>query len=37
MIGFTVLRFTDEEVLNNINAVHNYLEEWIEKKVNSQG
>ena len=32
--GFTVLRFTDDEVLNNINAVHNYLEDWIEKKIN---
>ena len=31
--GFTVLRFTDDEVLNNINAVYNYLENWIEKKV----
>ena len=31
--GFTVLRFTDDEVLKNINAVHNYLEDWIEKKI----
>ena len=31
--GFTVLRFTDDEVLNNINAVYNYLEVWIEKKI----
>jgi len=31
--GFTVLRFTDDEVLNNINAVHTYLEDWIGKKV----
>ena len=31
--GFTVLRFTDDEVLNNINAVYNYLEDWIEKKI----
>jgi len=31
--GFTVLRFTDDEVLNNINAVHNYLEDWIGKKI----
>ena len=31
--GFTVIRFTDDEVLNNINAVYNYLEDWIEKKV----
>ena len=34
-VGFTVLRFTDDEVLNNINAVQNYLEDWIEKKINS--
>ena len=34
--GFTVLRFTNEEVLENINAVHSYLEDWIEKKVASQ-
>ena len=32
--GFTVIRFTDDEVLNNINAVYNYLEDWIEKKIN---
>jgi very-short-patch-repair endonuclease len=31
--GFTVLRFTNEEVLKNINAVCSYLEDWIEKKV----
>jgi len=34
--GFTVLRFTDDEVLNNINAVHSYLEDWIEKKIESK-
>ena len=34
--GFTVLRFSDEEVLNNIHAVFNYLEDWIEKKTNLQ-
>ena len=33
--GFTVLRFTDEEVLNNINFVHDFLEDWIEKKISS--
>ena len=33
--GFTVLRFTNEEVLENINAVYNYLEDWIEKKLAS--
>lgn len=31
-IGFTVLRFTDEQVLNHMGWVHDYLEEWIEKK-----
>jgi len=31
--GFTVVRFTDEQVLNNINAVCNLLEDWIERKV----
>jgi len=25
--GFTVIRFTDDEVLRNINAVHSYLED----------
>lgn len=34
--GFTVLRFTDEEVLNNIQAVHGFLEDWIEKKIGPQ-
>ena len=34
--GFTVLRFTDEEVLNKIQAVQSYLEDWIEKKIDSQ-
>ena len=31
--GFTVLRFTDDEVLNNIKIVHDYLENWIESKL----
>ena len=34
--GFTVLRFTNEEVLENINAVYSFLEDWIEKKVASK-
>jgi len=34
--GFTVLRFTDEEVLNDINAVHGFLENWIEDKINGE-
>lgn len=29
--GFTVLRFTDDEVLKNIKGVINSLEAWIEK------
>ena len=31
--GFTVLRFTNDEVLKNINSVYSYLEDWIEKKL----
>ena len=31
--GFTVLRFNDEEVLNNIQVVYNYLEDWIERRL----
>ena len=34
--GFTVLRFSDEEVLNHIQAVHHYLEDWTVKKNSSQ-
>ena len=34
--GFTVVRFTNEEVLENINAVYSFLEDWIEKKVASK-
>jgi len=34
--GFSVLRFTDEEVLTNIQAVHSFLEDWIEKKIGPQ-
>jgi len=34
--GFTVLRFTNEEVLENINTVYSYLEDWIEKKLASK-
>jgi very-short-patch-repair endonuclease len=34
--GFTVLRFTNEEVLTNINAVHSFIEDWIEKIVASK-
>ncbi len=33
--GFTVLRFTNEEVLTNIVWVQSFLEEWIEKKTGS--
>ncbi|HYG39508.1 MAG TPA: endonuclease domain-containing protein [Cytophagales bacterium] len=28
-VGFTVLRFTDEEVLKNINGVASSIEDWI--------
>lgn len=35
--GFTVLRFTNEEVLTNIQWVQSYLEEWVAKKIGSQG
>jgi very-short-patch-repair endonuclease len=31
--GFTLLRFTNDEVLTNIKAVYRFLEDWIEKKV----
>ena len=31
--GFTVLRFTDEDVLTDINAVYGFLENWIESKL----
>lgn len=34
--GFTVLRFTNEEVLTNIQWVSSYLEEWIEKKTGTK-
>lgn len=34
--GYTVLRFTDDEVLNNLNDVHDFLENWIENKINSE-
>jgi very-short-patch-repair endonuclease len=29
--GFTVLRFDDREILNNIGSVRDYLADWIEK------
>jgi very-short-patch-repair endonuclease len=34
--GFTVLRYTNEEVLKDIVSVCGYIEEWIEKKIGSQ-
>ena len=34
--GFIILRFSDEEVLNRIEAVYHHLEYWIENKVNQQ-
>ncbi len=30
-VGYTLLRLSDEEVLNNIQFVFNYLEDWVEK------
>ncbi|MBI1770729.1 MAG: endonuclease domain-containing protein [Bacteroidetes bacterium] len=30
--GFTVLRFSDGEVLNNMRGVISFLEDWIEKR-----
>src|SRR5258708_32554958 len=30
--GFTVLRFSDREVLNNMRGVISFLEDWIEKR-----
>lgn len=33
-VGFTVLRFSDEQVLNNIQGVIGYREDWIDKKLN---
>ena len=35
--GFTVIRFTNEEVLTNIQWVSSYLEDWIVKKISSHG
>jgi very-short-patch-repair endonuclease len=35
VLGFTVLRFSDEEILNRIEAVCHYLEYWIENKINN--
>lgn len=32
-IGFTVLRFNDEDVLDNIEWVRMTIEEWIKKKI----
>ena len=34
--GFIVLRFKDEEVLNDLNVVHAFLEDWIQKKESSK-
>ena len=33
--GFSVLRFTDDEVLEDIKAVHGFLENWIGMKISS--
>ena len=34
--GFTVIRFSDEDLLNRIQVVCDYLEDWIEKKINQK-
>ena len=34
--GFTVLRFTNDEVLEYIYAVYSFLQDWIEKKADSK-
>jgi len=34
--GFTVLRFSDEKVLNRIQVICDFLEDWIEKKINQK-
>ncbi len=33
-IGFTVLRFTDDEVLKDINGVRDTIVDWIENQKN---
>ena len=33
-VGFTVLRFKDDEILNSIKTIHDYLENWIDSKLN---
>ena len=32
LAGFTILRFTDEEVLNNLTQVQEKIMKWIEEK-----
>ena len=34
-LGFTVLRFHDEEIMNDIDNVRRSLENWVEDKFNS--
>ncbi|WP_460687525.1 endonuclease domain-containing protein [Niabella aquatica] len=31
--GFTVLRFDDNQILNNISNVHAFLSDWIDEKI----
>ena len=33
--GFTVIRFTDEQVLTDMKGVIGYLEDWIERRENA--
>lgn len=30
-VGYTVLRFKDEDILNNISYIYDYLADWIER------
>jgi very-short-patch-repair endonuclease len=32
LAGFSILRFTDEEILNNLTQVQETIEKWIEEK-----
>ena len=35
--GYTVLRFDDDQVLNSIENVRTYLEEWIDERIKKPG
>jgi very-short-patch-repair endonuclease len=36
-LGFTTLRFTDEDILNDLNFAEYAIKEWINKKVGALG